>query len=235
MSVGPLETTRFVLSNSLRNLFRVNQNICPAVHDDASSPQPGHRGCAFGQRRPSCLIRAPGSDAFANHVGEGALVAQTLPTGPERDARFGSLPIGLPRANGRCLRTPAMAGPSLDDENPSHRDIHGQKVRPSPPGGRPIVSTPNRAQGSMLRPRRAPDRPARSAALPHPLSRSVDRGGDASPGLSLAFVHEAPPGRAPASSAVVTTAACFAMTMSSSIACTSASGSAQQSRTTTNR
>jgi hypothetical protein len=43
------------------------------------------------------------------------------------------------------------------------------------------------------------------------------------------------PGRAPASSAVVTTAAYFAMTMSSSIACTSASGSAQQSRTTTNR
>jgi hypothetical protein len=58
---------------------------------------------------------------------------------------------------------------------------------------------------------------------------------DASPDLSLAFVHEDLPCRAPASSAVVTTAACFAMTMSSSIACTSASGSAQQSRTTTNR
>ena len=56
-----------------------------------------------------------------------------------------------------------------------------------------------------------------------------------SPGLSLAFVHEDLPGRAPASSAVVTTAACFAMTMSRSIACTSASGSAQQSRTTTKR
>jgi hypothetical protein len=54
-------------------------------------------------------------------------------------------------------------------------------------------------------------------------------------GLSLAFVHEDLPGRAPASSAVVTTTACFAMTMSSSIACTPASGSAQQSRTTTNR
>jgi hypothetical protein len=53
--------------------------------------------------------------------------------------------------------------------------------------------------------------------------------------LSLAFVHEDLPGRAPASSAVVTTAACFAMTMSSSIACTSTSGSAQQSRTTINR
>ena len=56
-----------------------------------------------------------------------------------------------------------------------------------------------------------------------------------SPGLSLAFVHEDLPGRAPASSAVVTTAACFGMTMSSSIACASASGSAQQSRTTTKR
>jgi hypothetical protein len=47
--------------------------------------------------------------------------------------------------------------------------------------------------------------------------------------------HEDLPGRALASSAVVTTAACFAMTLSSSMACTSASGSAQQSRTTTNR
>jgi hypothetical protein len=52
---------------------------------------------------------------------------------------------------------------------------------------------------------------------------------------SLAFVHEDLSGRAPANSAVVTTAACFAMTMSSSIAWASASGSAQQSRTTTNR
>jgi hypothetical protein len=52
------------------------------------------------------------------------------------------------------LRTPAIAGPSSDDENPSHRDIHGQKVRPSPPSGRPIVSTPNHTQGSMLRSRR---------------------------------------------------------------------------------
>ena len=33
-----------------------------------------------------------------------------------------------------------------------------------------------------------------------------------------AFVHEDPPGRAPASSAMVTTAACSGMTMSSSIA-----------------
>jgi hypothetical protein len=48
-------------------------------------------------------------------------------------------------------------------------------------------------------------------------------------------VHEDLPGRAPANSTVVTTAACLAMTVSSSIACTSASGSAQQSRTTTNR
>ena len=38
--------------------------------------------------------------------------------------------------------------------------------------------------------------------------------GDASPGLSLAFVHEDLPGRAPASSATVTTAACFGMRMS---------------------
>jgi hypothetical protein len=52
---------------------------------------------------------------------------------------------------------------------------------------------------------------------------------------ALAFVHEGLRGRAPASSAEVTTAACFAMTLSSSIACTSASGSAQQSRTTINR
>jgi hypothetical protein len=34
-------------------------------------------------------------------------VGQTLPTGPERDARFGSLPIGLPWANGRYLRISA--------------------------------------------------------------------------------------------------------------------------------
>jgi hypothetical protein len=47
--------------------------------------------------------------------------------------------------------------------------------------------------------------------------------------------HEHLPDRASASSAAETTAACLAMTMSSSIACTSASGSAQQSRTTTNR
>jgi hypothetical protein len=59
--------------------------------------------------------------------------------------------------------------------------------------------------------------------------------GDASPGLSLACVHEDLPGKAPASSAVVMTAACFGKTMSSSIACTSASGSAQQSRATTSR
>src|SRR5258705_7155071 len=65
--------------------------------------------------------------------------------------------------------------------------------------------------------------------------RDWRRSGDASPSLSLAFVHEDLPGRAPANSAVVTTVACFAMTMSSSIACTSPSGSAQQSRTTTNR
>jgi hypothetical protein len=71
------------------NLFRVNRNIRPAVDDDASSPQPGHRGWAFGQRRPSCLIRAAGSDAFASHVGEGADMAPALPTGPDRDARFG--------------------------------------------------------------------------------------------------------------------------------------------------
>jgi len=50
-----------------------------------------------------------------------------------------------------------------------------------------------------------------------------------------AFIQEGLPRRAPASSAMVTTAACFGMTMSSSIACASASGSAQQSRTTTKR
>ena len=50
-----------------------------------------------------------------------------------------------------------------------------------------------------------------------------------------ALIHEDLPGRAPASSPMVTTAACFGMTMSSSIAFTSASGSAQQSRTTTKR
>jgi hypothetical protein len=49
------------------------------------------------------------------------------------------------------------------------------------------------------------------------------RSGDASPGLSLAFVHEYLPGRAPTSSAMVTTAVCFGMTMSSSIAYASAS------------
>ena len=53
--------------------------------------------------------------------------------------------------------------------------------------------------------------------------------------LILKVIHEDLPDRAPASSAVVTTAACLAMTLSSSIACSSASGSAQQSRTTTNR
>lgn len=58
-------------------------------------------------RRPSCLIGAAESYAFANHVGEGALMAQTSATGRERDARFGSiLPIDLPLANGRYLRIP---------------------------------------------------------------------------------------------------------------------------------
>ena len=52
---------------------------------------------------------------------------------------------------------------------------------------------------------------------------------------ALVLVHEDLPDRAPASSAVVTTTAKFGITMSSSIACTSASGSAQQSRTTTKR
>jgi hypothetical protein len=43
-------------------------------------------------------------------------MAQTLATGPERDARFGSiLSIGLSLANGRYLRTPAIA-PVLNDE-----------------------------------------------------------------------------------------------------------------------
>jgi hypothetical protein len=56
-----------------------------------------------------------------------------------------------------------------------------------------------------------------------------------SAGEALAFVYDDLPGRASESSAMVTTAACFAMTMSSSIACTSKSGSAQQSRTTTKR
>jgi hypothetical protein len=37
-------------------------------------------------------------------------------------------------------------------------------------------------------------------------------------GLSLAFVHEDLPSEAPANSTLVTMAACFAMTMSSSIA-----------------
>jgi len=73
-----------------------------------------------------------------------------------------------------------------------------------------------------------------SARIKAPSKGIGGRSGNASPGLSLAFVHEDLPGRALASSAVVTTTACFAMTMSSSIVCTSASGSAQQSRTTTN-
>jgi hypothetical protein len=38
-------------------------------------------------------------------------MAQTVATGPERDARFGSiLPIGLSLANGRYLRTTAVRG-----------------------------------------------------------------------------------------------------------------------------
>jgi hypothetical protein len=51
----------------------------------------GHRGWPSGNVALRANVRAPGSDAFANHVGEGALVVQTLPTGPERDARFGSI------------------------------------------------------------------------------------------------------------------------------------------------
>ena len=54
-------------------------------------------------------------------------------------------------------------------------------VMPSPPSGRPIVSVPNRRQGSMVRPMSVPDRRARAAALRPPSSRSTDRVGASQP------------------------------------------------------
>jgi hypothetical protein len=79
--------------------------------------------------------------------------------------------------------------------------------------------------------------PPEYAVQPHQQCATSSDSTDSEQGqhaIGAAIVYEDLPGRAPANSAVVTTTACFAMTMSSSIACTSVSGSAQQSRTTTN-
>src|SRR5580692_11773390 len=63
-----------------------------------------------------------------------------------------------------CALHSCHCRPIVELRESTLRDIPGHKITPSPPNGRPIVSAPNCAQSSMLRPMSASDRRARARA-----------------------------------------------------------------------